>query len=115
MHVDLKALADHSQRIANIVLRVEQEFLGKHVQHDAILGKGDIARGIDGVANILAVNVSRAVAQGNSSAAVYTAHVASGNADDGSLHRDAGNSFGFLNGAPHRSCRRSGFLILLLE
>ena len=55
MHVDLEALADHSHRIANIVVRVEKKFLREHVQHHAILGQSDIARGIHGVANVFAV------------------------------------------------------------
>ena len=107
MHVDFEALADHSQRVANIVVRVEQKFLREHVQHHAILGKRDIARGIHGVANVLAVDVPRTVPQRDSAAAVDAADVASGNADNGALDRHAGDAFGFLNRAPDRSRRRA--------
>ncbi len=85
MDVHFEALADHSQRVANIVVRVEEKFLREHVQHDAILGKRDVARGIHGMANVVAVDVSRAVAQRDSAAAVDAANVAAGHAGDGAL------------------------------
>ena len=107
MHVDFEALADHAQRIANIVVRVEQKFLREHVQHDAILGKRDIARRIHGVANIVAIDVPRAMPERDSAAAVHAANVAAGDADDRALDGHAGDAFGFFDRAPDRSRRRA--------
>ena len=62
VHVDFEALADHADGVANIVLRVEQKFLREHVQHLAVFGQGDAARGIHGAANVFALHVARASA-----------------------------------------------------
>ena len=107
VHVHFQAPADHAQRIANIVVRVEQKFLRQDVQHHAILGKRDIARGIHGVAHVVAVDVPRPVPQRDAAAAVHAANVAAGDAGDDPLDGHAGDAFGFFDRAPHRSRRRA--------
>ncbi len=39
VHVGFEALADHTDGVADVVLRVEKKFLGQDVQHFAIFGK----------------------------------------------------------------------------
>jgi hypothetical protein len=52
-----------------------------------------------GVANVLAVNVPRAVPQRDSAAAVHPANMATCHANGGGLHGDVGHAFGFFDGA----------------
>ena len=103
VHVDFEALADHAHRVANIVVRVEQKFLREHVQHYAIFGQSDIARGIHGVANIVALDVARRVPERDSAAAVHSANMAAGNADERGLDGHADDGFGLFNGAANRA------------
>ena len=63
VNVDFEALADHADGVANAVLRVDQKFLRQHVQHFAVFGQRDVARGVDGAANVVALDVARASAQ----------------------------------------------------
>ena len=38
VNVHFQPPADHAQRIANIIVRIQQKFLGQDVQHHAVLG-----------------------------------------------------------------------------
>ena len=59
-----------------------QKFVRQDVQHFAVFGKRDVARGIDGAAHVFAFDVARAMAERDAAAAVHAAHVAAGDADD---------------------------------
>jgi len=101
MNVHFQALPDHAERIANIVVRIQKKLLRKYMQHHAILGQGDIARRVHGVANIVAVNIPGTVAQGDSAAAVHSANVTSCHACNRALHGHMGDALGFFDRAPH--------------
>jgi hypothetical protein len=103
MHIGFEAMADHADGVANVVLRVEREFLRQHVQHLAVFRQRDAARGFDGATNVFALHVASAAAQGDAAAAVYAAHVAAGDAGDGRLHRHAHQRFRFLHRAADRA------------
>jgi hypothetical protein len=49
------------------------------VQYDAIFRKGDIAGSVHGVANVIAVDVARAIPKRDAAATIYSANVAAGN------------------------------------
>ena len=66
------------------------------MQDHAVFGQGDIARGVHGAPDVLAVNIPRAVPQRDTATAVDAADVASRDADNGALHRHAGNTFRFF-------------------
>ena len=59
MNVGFKALADHADGVANAVLRIHDKFLRQNVQDFAIFGQRDVARGIDGAADVVALDVAR--------------------------------------------------------
>jgi len=99
MDVHLEALANHAERIANTVLRVDHEFVRKDMQNFAVFGKRDVARGVHRTADVVALDIAAAMAQRDAAAAIHTTHMASGDADHGGFHGHVGNAFGFLNGA----------------
>jgi len=99
MHVDFKPLPNHAERIANAVLRVDHEFMRQNVQNFAIFGKGDVARGIYGTANVVALDVAAAMPKGDAAAAVHSANMTSCDADDCGLDGNVGDAFRFFNGA----------------
>jgi len=107
VHVHFEAPADHAQGIANIVVRVEQEFLRQDVQHHAVFGQCDVARGIHGVVHVVAIDIPRPVSQRDAAAAVHSAHLAARDAGDNALDGHSGNALGFFNRSPHRSRRRA--------
>ena len=76
---------------------------GQDVEHFAIFGKRDVARRIDGAANIVAFDVARAVAEGNAAAAVHAAHEAAGDADKRRFDRNVRNTFGLFDRASDRT------------
>src|SRR5260370_31461024 len=100
MDIDFEALAHHGHRVANVVLRIEKKFLWKHVQDNAVLGQRDIAGGVHGAPNVLTVDVTRAMPQGDAAAAVDAPDVAPGDANNGALHGHSGNAFGLFDPAP---------------
>src|SRR6266404_8114433 len=51
MNVGLKALAHHSDGIANAFLRVDEKFMRQYVQHFAVGWQSNVAREIDGAAH----------------------------------------------------------------
>src|ERR1700722_189334 len=103
--VCFQPLADHADRVADIILRVERKFLRQHVQHFAVFGQLHAARGFDGPAHVVALHVARPRAYGNAAAAVDAAHMRAGYADQRRFHRDAGERFGFLDRAANRADR----------
>ena len=98
MDVGFEALADHADGVADAVLRVNHKFVREDVKDFAVFGKRDVAGGVDGAANVVAFDITRAVAKCDAAAAVNTANVAAGYADDGGLDRDVGDAFGFFDG-----------------
>src|SRR5581483_741256 len=106
-HVDIgfEPLPDHSDGIANAVMRVNNELVRQYVEHLAILRKRDVPRSIDCVANVLALNVARAVAERDASPAVHSPNVRSGDADQCRLDRHSANAFRLLGGAANRTDR----------
>jgi hypothetical protein len=105
--VDFQTLAYHAQGIADVVLRVEQKFLRKDVQHHAVLRQSDVARGIHGAPNVLAFDIPGAVSQRDPAAAVHTANMTPGDSGNRALHRNPADPFGFFHGPPDRSRRRA--------
>src|SRR5580704_10720419 len=62
MHVGFQALADHADRVANAVLRVDDKFVRQNVQHFAVFGKRNVAGSVDGAAHIVALDIAGAIA-----------------------------------------------------
>src|ERR1700691_3034791 len=106
VYVRLEALANHADRVADIILRVERKFLGQHVQHFAVFRQLHAAGSFDGAADVIALHVAWAGADGDSAAAIDAAHVRAGYADQRGFHGDADERFGFLDGAANRADRQ---------
>ena len=108
MNIHFKALADHSHRVSNIIVRIEQKFLREHVQrHNAVLGKSDIAGGVHGQADVLAIDVPRTISQCDSAAAVHPAHMAAGYAGDSAFDGHVRNTFGLFDSSSDGGCCRA--------
>src|SRR5713101_1814528 len=105
MNIDFQPLAHHSHRVADAVLGVHQKFLRKDVKHLAVIGQRDAASRINRAANVVALDVTRMVAQRNAAAAVQPAHVISGNTDERRFHGYAREAFGFFERPPNRTDR----------
>ena len=97
MHVGFETLPDHSNCVADVVLRVEEKLLGENVQHFAIFGKLYAPRSFHRAANVLALDVARAASHSDSAAAIHSAHVRTCDADQRGFHRHADDGFRFLN------------------
>jgi hypothetical protein len=99
MDVGFEALTNHADGVADAVLGVDHKFVRKDVENFAVLGKRDVAGGIDGTADVIAFNVAGAIAESDAAAAVDAADVAAGYADDGGFDGNVGDAFGFFDGA----------------
>ena len=99
MNVGFKTLSNHADGVANAFVRIYGKFVGKDVKHFAIAGQRDITSGIDSAANIIAFDVARAIAESDATAAIDSAYVGTGDANDGGFDGNAGDAFGFFNGA----------------
>ena len=98
MYIGFETLANHADGIANAILRIDPEFMREDVEYFAVFGESDVASGIDGAANVVALDVSGAIAEGDATAAVDAADMAAGHADDGGFNGDVGHAFGFFDG-----------------
>jgi hypothetical protein len=105
MNVGFEALADHADGVANAVLCVDHEFVGEDVQDFAVFGERDVAGGIDGAADVVALDVAGAIAESDAAAAVDAANVAAGHADYGRLDGNVGHAFGFFDRAANGANR----------
>jgi hypothetical protein len=103
MDVGFEALSDHADGVADSVLRIDREFMRQNVEDFAVCRKRDVASCIDGAAHIVTLDVARASAEADATAAVDAADMAASYADHGGLDRDVGYAFGFLNGAANRA------------
>jgi len=99
MDVYFQALAEHADGVANAALGIDNKFMRKNVQNFAIFRKRYVASSINGAAHVFALDVPRPLSQGDATAAVYAAHVAAGDSDQGFLHRHAGNAFSLFDSA----------------
>ena len=99
MHVRFEMLADHSNGVADAVVRVHDKFVRKDVKNFTIFGKGDVARGVHGSLHVVAFDVARTIAERDAAAAVNAANVVAGDADEGGFNGNAGDGFGFFDGA----------------
>jgi len=99
MNVGFEALADHADGVADAVVRVDHEFVREDMKDLAVLGEGNVSRGVNGAANVFALDVARPMAEGHATAAVHTADVSAGNADQSGLDWDTGDSFRLLDSA----------------
>src|SRR5271170_822770 len=81
VHVGFQALADHADRVADVILRVERKFLRQDVQNFAIFRQLHAAGSFDGAADVVALYVARARTYGDAAAAIDAAHVGAGDAD----------------------------------
>ena len=97
MDVCFEALADHADRVADVVLLVQEKFLREDVQDFAIFRQLHAARCFDGAADVVALHVARARAYRDAAAAVYAADVRAGYADQRGFHRHAYEGFGFFD------------------
>ena len=97
--VDFEALADHTDRVADVVLVIQEKFLREDVQDFAIFRQLHAAGGFDGPADVVALHVARARAYRDAAAAVYAADVRASDADQRRFHRHAYEGFGFFDGA----------------
>src|SRR5229473_2975672 len=101
--IDFQPLADHADGVAYAILSIHHEFMRKDVQDFAVFWKRDVTSGIDGAADVIALDVSRPWTERDAAAAVYAAHVASGHSDERLFHGHVRNAFGFFDGAPDRT------------
>ena len=105
MDVRFQPLADHADGIADAILGIHDELMRKNVQHFPVIGKRDVARGVNGAAHIVAFNVAGTRPQRDAAAAVHTANVAPGNANRGGFHGNVGDAFGFFHRAANGADR----------
>src|SRR6266478_1551108 len=105
MDVGFQALADHAGGVANAVLGVDHELVRENVEDFAVFGEGDIARGIDGAAHVVTLDVTGTMPQCDAAATVYAAHVVAGDADHRGFHGHAGHALGLFHGAANRAHR----------
>src|SRR5580658_1819025 len=103
--VGLEALADHADRVADIILRVERKFLRKNVQDFAIFRQLHAAGCFDGASHVVALHIARARAYGDAATAIHAAHMRAGYADQRGFHGDTDESFGFFDGATNGADR----------
>src|SRR6266566_3110557 len=99
MNVRFQPLADHADGVAYAVLRIHDEFMRKDVKDFAVFRKRDVAGGVHSAAHVFALDVSRAVSQGDAAAAVDTAHVAACDSDESFFHGHIRDAFGFFDRA----------------
>src|SRR5258708_11316990 len=105
VYVSFEALAHHADGVTDSIVRVHRKFVRQYVQNFAVLGKRDVAGGINRAANIFAFDIARTIAKRDAAAAVQSAHVAAGDTDQRRFNRDAGNAFGFFDGTPNGADR----------
>src|SRR5258707_14298195 len=77
----------------------------KNVEHFAIFRERDVASSVNRSANIFAFDVARAIAESHAAAAIESANVTSGDADDGGFDRNAGDAFSFFDRATNGADR----------
>src|SRR5580704_2359192 len=106
VHVCFQALAHHADGVADVILAIEKEFLGKHVQNFAVFRQLHAAGCFDGSANVVALHVARTRANGDAAAAVDAAHVSASHADQGGFDWDADDCFGLFDRAANRANRQ---------
>ena len=100
VHLDLQAQAAHADRLTDILLAVDNELLGQHVQHLLVgrdvdrLGGFDDARNVGG-GDLLVLDRDHA-------AGVEAADMASGDARVNIADLAVGHQFGFLKRALNR-------------
>src|SRR5258708_34396839 len=80
--------------------------MGKNVEHFAIFGERNVASGVNRSTNVFAFDVARAIAESHAAAAIESANVTAGDADNGGFDRNAGNAFGFFHRAANGADRR---------
>src|SRR5713226_6480389 len=105
MDVDFETLADHADGVAYSDLRIHPEFMREDVQDFAVFWKRDVAGGVHGTADILALDVSRPVSQSDAATAVDAAHVGAGDTNERLFDRHVRDAFSFLNRATDRTYR----------
>src|SRR5580704_6362409 len=103
--VCLEALADHANRVADVVLRVERKFLRQDVQDFAVFRQLHAAGCFDRAAHVVALHVARARAYGDAATAIHTANMRAGDADQRGFHGNSDEGFGFFDGAPNGADR----------
>src|SRR5580704_87758 len=103
--VCLEALADHADRVADVILGVERKLLREDVQDFAVFRQLHAAGGFDGAAHVVTLHVARARAYGDAAAAVNATHMRAGDANQRGFNRDAGERFGLFDGAANGADR----------
>ena len=71
----------------------------KDVEDFAVLGKRDVAGGVDGAANVFAFDIARTMPEGDSTAAIDATDVSAGHADHGGLPPERWRRFRLLRRA----------------
>src|SRR4030095_3148777 len=85
---------------------IHGKFVGQNVKHFTVFWKRDVARGIDGAADIFTLDVAGTSAQGDAASAIQPAHMTASDTDQSGLHRNAGNAFRFFHRAANGADRR---------
>ncbi len=103
MHLHLEAHARHADRLAHVLLPVDDEFLAQHVQ-DLLVGRNiHCARRLDGAVDIERADL--AILDRHHAGGVEAANVAAGDADESRADLAVGHQLGFLEGALDRGHR----------
>src|SRR5262249_332572 len=100
-----ESLPDHADGVADAVVGIHDKFMRQDVEDFTILGEIDVTGRINGVTNILPLDITRAIAECNASARVEAAHVRTSHTDQRGLDGNARDAFGFFNGAADRANR----------
>src|ERR1700760_2036539 len=87
-------------RVANAVLRIDEKFVWKNVEHFAIFWKCDVARSVDGAANVVTFDVARTMAERDATAAVHARYKAAVDANERRFNGDVRDALGFFDRAP---------------
>src|SRR5690606_10285427 len=90
----------HADRLADALLRIDDEFLRQHVDDALIRGDGDGARRVDDALDIARADLF--VADRDDAVRVQAAHVAARDAGVDGVDLAAGHELGFLDGALDR-------------
>ncbi len=107
MYADLELTAQHSRRIAQAFLLIENEILRQKVQDVAIFGQWKAPRLVDRLTDIFAGNLARLHPKRNAALAVSGADMRSGNPYDRALDRRLGRQLSLV----HRLLHAIGGLI----
>src|ERR1700761_4643442 len=86
MEVYLKTVADHSNRIVNARLLVQNELLRQQMDNLAVGGQRNRAGAIHGSADVFASDLAQTRSQADAAPAVHSANMRAADADDTTIN-----------------------------